>query len=86
MVKKLSDKQITDTSDDTFTVYFNYNLSTGLYGKCIVVTVVLTLSVNLKFWILNKDVEAYICLTQRNPWILANKINHEQKQYVSAGL
>ena len=26
MVKKLSEKQFTNTSDDTFTVYFNYNL------------------------------------------------------------
>ena len=26
MVKKLSEKQFTNISDDTFTVYFNYNL------------------------------------------------------------
>ena len=31
-------------------------------------------------------VEASIYVTQRNPWILANKINHEQKHDVPAGL
>ena len=32
------------------------------------------------------SVEAYICTTQRNPWILANKINHEKKQDVQCKL
>ena len=32
------------------------------------------------------SVEASICVTQRNPWILANKIHHEQKHHVPAGL
>ena len=37
MVKKLSEKQFTDMSDDTFTVYFNYNLLDYVHGKCSVV-------------------------------------------------
>ena len=46
------------------------------------IVVVLT---NFEFWT-KMSVEAYICITQRNPWILANKINHEQKRDVPAGL
>ena len=30
MVKKLSEKQFTNMSDDTFTIYFNYNLMDGM--------------------------------------------------------
>ena len=30
MVKKLSEKQFTNMSDDTFTIYFNYNLLDGM--------------------------------------------------------
>ena len=33
MVKKLSEKEFTNISDDTFTVYFNYNLLDCM-GKC----------------------------------------------------
>ena len=73
MVKKLSEKQFTNISDDTFTVYFNYNLLDRMENA-----VVLTWVQNLKLWILEhwEVSKASNCMTQRNPWILANKINH----------
>ena len=51
MVKKLSEKQFTNTSDDTFTVYFNYNLLDYMENAVYMYSVVvLTWVQNFEFW------------------------------------